>query len=117
MPKYKNNLKFYREKYGYSQEEVANRIGTGKATISKYERGDRKINSIYLLKLAKLFNVTPEVLIGEEVTQKISIKNKEDLKQDMMAFYGSEDISEKDKEEIFNTLQEFYFLQKLKSKK
>ena len=119
MPKFKNNLRYCRKKMGLSQEEVANKIGTIKGTISKYERGDRKINGIYLVKLSKLFNVSPEYLLGEieEYTPTPSIKTKEDLKKEMMAFYSADDISDEDKEEIFNQLQEFYYREKLKKEK
>ena len=34
-----------------------------------------------------------------------------------MAFFKSSDISEEDKQEIFNQMQEFYFKEKLKEKK
>ena len=119
MPKFKNNLKYYREKYGLSQEEVANKVGTVKGTVSKYERGERKINGFYLVKFAKLFNVSPEAILGEENNSTIvnSIKTKNDLRKEMMAFFKSSDISEEDKQEIFNQMQEFYFKEKLKEKK
>ncbi len=113
MSKFKNNLKYYREKYGLSQEEVAKRVGTVKGTVSKYERGERKINGFYLIKFAKLFNVSPEDILNEESDSTVTtIKSKEDLKNEMMAFYSSDDISDEDKEEIFNALQEFYFKKK-----
>ena len=119
MPKFKNNVKYYREKYGLSQEEVANKVGTVKGTVSKYERGERKINGFYLVKFAKLFNVSPEAILGEENNSTIvnSIKSKNDLRKEMMAFFKSSDIPEEDKQEIFNQMQEFYFKEKLKEKK
>ena len=50
-------LKDLRIKCGYTQQEVADRIGVSKATISKYEKGLRGINHIE--ELSKLYNVEP----------------------------------------------------------
>lgn len=117
MPKYKNNLKKLRERNNYSLEYIAKRIDSTSATISRYETGQRKINSDNLLKLSKLFNVTPEFLLGEEDTSQRTIRTKEDLKKENMAFFEADDISDEDKEEIFQQLQEFYFREKLKKEK
>lgn len=119
MPKFKNNLKYYREKYGLSQEDISNKIGIPQTTLSRYETGERKISSTNLIRLSKLFNVSPEYLLnGEEIsTGNAIIKTKNDLRKEMMAFFKSSDISEEDKQEIFNQMQEFYFKEKLKEKK
>ena len=111
-------LKDLRIKYNYSQDEVANKIGSTKMTISRYERGERKIGGENLVKLAKLFNVSPEYLLnGEEIsTGNAVIKTKDDLRKEMMAFFKSSDISEEDKQEIFNQMQNFYFSEKFEKK-
>jgi len=58
------------------------------------------------------------LLNGEEIsTGNAIIKTKDDLRKEMMAFFKSSDISEEDKQEIFNQIQEFYFKEKLKEKK
>jgi transcriptional regulator, cro/CI len=111
-------LKELRIKYNYSQDEVANKIGSTKMTISRYERGERKIGGENLIKLSKLYNVPPEYLLNDQdISITNIIKTKEDLKKDIMAFFKSSDISENDKEEIFNQLQEFYFSEKFEKKK
>ncbi len=115
MQKFKNNLKKLREQYNYSQEELATKIGTIKATISKYERGDRKINSEYLIKLSKLFKVSPEYILGIEENTSKNL-TKENIRIENMAFFGNKEISDEDKEDLFNALQEFYFKQKLEKK-
>ena len=56
-------LKDLRIKCGYTQQEVADRIGVSKATISKYEKGLRGINHVE--ELSKLYNVEPiYILMG-----------------------------------------------------
>lgn len=117
MSKHKNNLKFLRDKYGYSQEKIATDAGIERSVLSRYENGERKISVNNLIKLSKLFNVTPEFLLGEEDTSQRTIRTKEDLKKENMAFFEADDISDEDKEEIFQQLQEFYFREKLKKEK
>ena len=119
MPKFKNNLKYYREKYGLSQEDISNKIGIPQTTLSRYETGERKISSTNLIRLSKLFKVSPEYLLNSEElsTDNAIIKTKDDLRKEMMAFFKSSDISEEDKQEIFSQMQEFYFKEKLKEKK
>ena len=52
-------LRNLRLKSGYTQQQVADSIGVTKATISKYEKGQRRINSNNIEKLASLFGVEP----------------------------------------------------------
>ena len=116
--KYKNNLKKLREHSGYSQEEIANKLGIFRSTISRYENGERKINGENLVKLAKLFNVTPEYLLGlEDDKKKDNIITKEQLTKDNMAFFKAKDISDEDKKKMIEMMQEFYYKEKLKNEK
>lgn len=59
------NIKYFRKKQGYTLEEVAEKIGTTKQTISRYEKGEiLNIPLHRILSLAKCFDVAPEVLVG-----------------------------------------------------
>lgn len=66
-------LKYLREKNGLTQKEVATKLGVESAAISKYELDMREPNIEALKKLATMFNVsidyllgrTPDVLISE----------------------------------------------------
>lgn len=62
--KYSNDhLRDLRLKHGLTQQEVADKIGVTKATISKYEKGLRGIKHIQ--ELSDLFNVDPiYILMG-----------------------------------------------------
>ena len=90
MPKFKNNLKYYREKYGLSQEDISNKIGIPQTTLSRYETGERKISSTNLIRLSKLFKVSPEYLLNSEElsTDNAIIKTKDDLRK-AVAYYVS----------------------------
>ncbi|MEG9198879.1 helix-turn-helix transcriptional regulator [Lactococcus lactis] len=51
-------IKEYRKDFGLSQEELAQKIGVGKTTISNYEVGIRSPKKPQMIKLSEVFNVT-----------------------------------------------------------
>lgn len=58
---------YYRKKSGLSQEALSEQIGVSRQAVSKWETGEAvpEINKILLL--AKVFNVTTDSLLSEEV--------------------------------------------------
>lgn len=59
-----DRLKMYREKKGYTQEELAEKIGVAKSTITGYEKGNRKPDVLKIKKLAKSLGITGDELLG-----------------------------------------------------
>ena len=57
-------LKYLREKKGLTQKDVATRLGLEPAAISKYELDMREPNIEALKKLATIFNVSIDYLLG-----------------------------------------------------
>ena len=57
-------LKFLREKKGLTQKDVATRLGLEPAAVSKYELDMREPNIEAIKKLASLFNVSIDYLLG-----------------------------------------------------
>jgi len=57
-------LKFLREKKGLTQKDVATKLGLEPAAISKYELDMREPNIEALKKLASIFNVSIDYLLG-----------------------------------------------------
>ncbi len=57
------NLKQIRKSRGYTQQEVAEKIGISQNNYSYWENGKVKIDSKSLQKLAELFNVSVDYLI------------------------------------------------------
>lgn len=103
-----------RKKINLTQEELAEKLGITRQTIQKYETGIiTNIKYSTIEKLAKIFNVSPQYLLGIEEQKLLS---KDDIKKENMAFFGNKDITDEDKDEIFNALQEFYFKQKFNKK-
>lgn len=62
--KYTNNLKDLRKKAGYTQEELAKKIGISKRTLAYWEKGENSIKADKAEKLAKLFGVSVAYLLG-----------------------------------------------------
>ena len=61
-----NNLKIARKAKGLTQVEVANAIGLTQSGYSFWENGKAKIDQDQLLKLAQLFDVSTDYLLGKE---------------------------------------------------
>lgn len=57
-------LRKLRERYGYTQQDVADRIGVGKSAYRSYENNDRRIPVDVLTRVAALYNVSIDELLG-----------------------------------------------------
>ena len=57
-------LKELRIENNYSQYEIANLIGIAQVTYSHYELGRRSISMQNLVKIAKIYNVSTDYLLG-----------------------------------------------------
>jgi len=57
-------LKKYRERYGYTQQFVADHLGVGKSTYTQYEIGSRRIPVDMLVRVAALYNVSMDEILG-----------------------------------------------------
>ena len=51
------NIKMYREKLGYNQEEMSQFLGINRVSLSQYETGEREIPLEVLNKSANLFGI------------------------------------------------------------
>ncbi len=58
-----NRLQMLRKKNGYSQEELAERIGISRQAVSKWERAEASPDTDNLILLAKLYGVTLDELL------------------------------------------------------
>ena len=61
-----SNIKFFRERYGLTQESVAKYLNTKREIISYYETGDRTPPVKHLQSLANLFGVELIELLEKE---------------------------------------------------
>ena len=58
------NIRRHRKDLGFTQEQLAERLGITLGTISKWERGSSAPDLGYLMDLAELFHVSVDALIG-----------------------------------------------------
>lgn len=65
MGAFKDMLKYLRSRSGLSQQELADKLGLGKSTISMYEVGKREPDFETLEKIADFFNVDMNFLLGK----------------------------------------------------
>ena len=68
-------LKMLRTQKKLTQEQVAERIGTSKAVISSYEVASRYPSYNMLIKLAVLYGVTTDYLLGLDTRTMLDISD------------------------------------------
>lgn len=73
----KERLKDLRRKNNVTQEEVAKKIGIPRSTYSGYEKGVREAGYVVLIRLAKLFDVSVDYLLG--LTEKPKYKTEKNV--------------------------------------
>lgn len=79
----KSNLSFrlayYRNKHGYSQQDVAEKLNYSQQTIHKWENDQTKPDYQSLIKLADFYGVSLDELVGHEVKEKTSVYTNQEL--------------------------------------
>lgn len=63
---FSKRLKFFREKLGYSQKQIAEILGIDRSTYTYYETGKSKPSLDTLSKLCKIYNVDYKDILSEE---------------------------------------------------
>ena len=62
-------LKELREQHGYSQAQLARKLGVGQSAVGMWENGANKPKNAKLEMLANLFNVSTDYLLGRDEEQ------------------------------------------------
>ena len=69
-----DRIKKKREEHGLTMEDLGNKLGVTKSTISKWERGDvDNIKRSYIPKLAEILNVDPAWLMGFSPDDRVTV--------------------------------------------
>lgn len=92
MSKFSNNLKSLRVRFGLTQQDLANKLGVSKSTVSMYETGNRAPDFETLEAIADLFNVSLDSLIGAQGKSESEIK--------VLAAHAIDDLTEAEQLEI-----------------
>jgi len=72
-----NRIKELRERLDLSQEGLAKRMGINRVAVSQIENGQRKICTEELIKLSRIFNLTPNVLLDLDKDIEIVFEERE----------------------------------------
>ena len=102
-----NRLQKLRKENGYSQEELADKLGISRQAVSKWERAESSPDTDNLIILARLYNVSlDELLSDNESSEEIKnrIKDKEDIKNSIRLTddEGQSVVFEDNKVKFFN---------------
>lgn len=77
-----NRLYELRKKFGYSQEELAEKIGVSRQAISKWERSEASPDTDNLIMLSKVYGITIDELINGPSDQSEESPKKNEAKED-----------------------------------
>lgn len=58
-----DRLKMFRKKNGFTQEEIAEKLGVSRQAIAKWERGETIPDIESCIKLADLYNISVDILV------------------------------------------------------
>ncbi len=64
-----NRLYTLRKKYGFSQEELAEKIGVSRQAVSKWERSESSPDTENLLALSKIYGVTIDEMLNKDIEE------------------------------------------------
>ena len=96
-------LKLLRKERGFTQSQVAEKIGQERSTVACYENGSRKPAVDVLEKLAHLYGVTLDYFSnqssGDIMIELLARSN---------AFFSSQNISEADRDKVFQDVMKMY---------
>lgn len=81
MTVFSDMLRYYRKKNGWSQSELAEKLGTSASTIGMYEQGRREPDFETEEKLADIFEVDLNMLRGRDASQKKAVPENENIER------------------------------------
>ncbi len=82
------NLMYYRKKKGLSQEKIAEYLEISRQAVTKWEANASKPNSDNLIKLAQLFEVDVDTLLGNESGEEPSTQGEVSIGKMSWIFIG-----------------------------
>jgi len=122
-------LKKLREEHGYYQKSVADKLGIKSNTLSGYENGTRMPDPSMLSKIADLYNVSTDYLLGKdkfknkktEKEERDVAKRMDELRDDLSSatglLFNGEPMSEEAKESLLEAMEFGIRLAKKNNKK
>lgn len=116
-----SRLKELRKDRRLSQEEVAKKIGVGRTTYAMYEQGNRQPDNETLSKIADIFEVTTDYLIGREIpkwAKKTDVVSLDEmLNSNVNMAFGGENLTDEEKQRVKDILTGIFWEKLEKNKK
>lgn len=106
-----NRIKFLREKFGYTQQELADKLNGAKSTIAMYENETRKPSLEVLIKLSEIFNCSIDYILC-----KSDVRNPEEIKNVQFANAGGLDTTDLDEDDLEELQRQIDYIKKMKNK-
>lgn len=69
------NLKYLRNKFGFSQEELAEKINVSRQTVAKWENGESLPDIVKCTELATVYNVSLDELATASLDEEVETEN------------------------------------------
>lgn len=89
-----------RKQHGISREELAKEFDIPYTTLRNYENGLREPGHVFLIKVAKRFNVTTDYLLGiSDITKKAPAQNAGDALKDQL-LHNYDQLNEQGREKL-----------------
>ena len=105
---FSTRLKNLRIENGYTQKEIAEKLGTSQPSYQNWEKGTRQPSRNTLQKIATLFNVSTDYLLGKtDIPDPDSDIDLDTAIENSVAYDGTP-ITDHDREIIKNYLNEYF---------
>ena len=109
MKTFSEKIRDKRKEFGFSQEELGNKIGVSKRMIIKYENDGVKPRQAVMKKIAEVLNVSIEYLSLDNENDNNTVEKKvEELLEKNTALFAGGELSQEAKDSYFEALMKAY---------
>src|SRR5699024_10463808 len=85
-------IRKHRKKKNITQEEMANRLGVTAPAVNKWENGNSQPDIMLLAPIARLLNITPDILLSFE--EKLTVEERNSIIYEMNTKLKNESYEE-----------------------
>lgn len=113
-------LQYLRKESNKTQQQIATELGISRAAYSHFENDRNEPDSETLVKLAQIFNVTIDYLLGNKHTPEWATKDDvieldKILESDAGMAYGDvEEVTKEDRDQINDLIASYFWIKKQK---
>lgn len=72
-----NRIRLLREEFGFTQQDLADKINGAKSTVAMYENGTRNPSMEILIRLSEIFNCSIDYILNKSDIRNFNEINKE----------------------------------------